>query len=132
MLQVESEIEGNHGGHDGKPRRRVQGGQQAPTAAIGDQRHTDGRRRKDEAHEQRVENDNAEIGWPAPKAADHLGPPWRQQFPHRNGREDGGEDAKPRGGLVEEQIVSQDQRSDSAGLDGSLWTINLSINRLIE
>ena len=43
--------------------------------------HADAGGREEEAHQERVEHDEAEIVRPAPEPADLLRPPWRQHLP---------------------------------------------------
>ena len=68
-----------------------------------EQRHADGRGRKDEADEQSVEHDDADVAGPAAKAPDGLVSTRRQQLPERHRGKNGGEGAQADDGLVRKQ-----------------------------
>ena len=99
----------DHGDDDRQPGWGIERRQQPPAADLGHQRHANGRRGKDEAHEQRVDDDHAEIARPPAKPADGLPSPRSHEFPQRHRREDGGKGPQTDPGLVGEQDVCQDQ-----------------------
>ena len=85
-----------------------------PTAAVG----------KDEADEQRVEDDDAEIARPSAQPADGLPPPRSHEFPERHAAKTPAKAAQTDPGLVGEQDVCQDQLSGK-GLDARHFIIQL-------
>ena len=65
VLQVDGEIEGDHGQRHADPYRQRERVEQAPSLRLGDQGEADGGRRKQQANQNRIEHDNADVARPA-------------------------------------------------------------------
>ena len=103
MLQVDGEIEGQHGQRHADPYRQRERVEEAPSLRLGHQGETNGGRRKQQANQNRVEHDNADVARPARPASDPLVPARRNNFPGRHHSEDAGKGEEPDHGLVAEQ-----------------------------
>ncbi len=95
MLQIDREIECQYGQRQGEPRRQGDRVEKTPTARLGDHGEANCRRRQQEAHQQGIEGDEAEIVGPADEPADRLHPARKQGFARGDEREDGDTEDEP-------------------------------------
>jgi hypothetical protein len=65
VLQVDGEVEQDDGRNDDDPGWQCDQMKEAPSASIDNERKPDRGRWKDEAYQQRIENHDPEIAWPA-------------------------------------------------------------------
>jgi hypothetical protein len=105
MLQVDGEVQNHDGQRHAGPYRHAERMEQAPPSRLGDQCQPGRRRRKHEADQNRVKNDDADVARPAGAAPQLLLAAWRENLPGGHRREDGGEDEEPHERLVAEQHV---------------------------
>jgi hypothetical protein len=81
---------------------------EAPSASIDNERKSDRGRWKDEAYQQRIENHDPEIAWPANVTTNRLLPSRTGHFPDRHGKEDAAKSAQPDIWLVMQRYLEHD------------------------
>ena len=88
MLEIDSEIQCQYRDDEGDPGRYVENVEQAPAAFLRQQCQPDRDDRKGQPHDQRVDDDNAEIAAPAEKPRNFPPAPRRRHLPERHHQQD--------------------------------------------
>jgi hypothetical protein len=108
VLQVDREVEQDDGRNDDDPGWQCDQMKEAPSASIDNERKSDRGRWKDEAYQQRIENHDPEIAWPANVTTNRLLPSRTGHFPDRHGKEDAAKSAQPDIWLVLQRYLEHD------------------------
>ena len=95
MLQVNREVEQQHGHHDLDPERQRQPVEQAPAHVVHRIGDADGRGREQKSQHDTVEQQQAEIIGPALQLRDAQNPPRRKQLPNQHHGKDGRKKTEP-------------------------------------
>jgi hypothetical protein len=95
VLGVDEQIEQEHGCRNGKPGRDVDKVEQTPTLRLSDKGHSHRRKREQQAHDDGVQHNKAEIVRPAEKAPHRLCSPRRQHLPYDHQQQHAQEAAQP-------------------------------------
>jgi hypothetical protein len=129
VLQVDSEIERDHGQRNARPYRQPERMHQAPPSRLRDQRQAYGRRRKNEAHQHRIEDDDANVARPACTACQLQLAARSKDLPSRHSCEDADEDKEPNERLVAKKEVGSWSHDppQPTGLTANCYTFKLFI-----
>ena len=128
VLEIDREVEDDDRGHDPDPGRERDHVEQAKATRLGKKGETDGGGGKENADQQRVHGDDAEIVGPAPAAADRLFSPRHDEFPDRHHDEHAAEGGQPDIGLIGEQDLTHGlSRSEQLDQLNELLLFNHSI-----
>jgi len=106
MLEIDRKVEKNDRRKDSNRDRERNLIEQAPSMRLGNEGKANGRDRKHEADEQRVDHHHAEIAGPAHAAANRLFASWTDEFPDRHHGEHAAESAQTDKRLVGEHGVA--------------------------
>ncbi len=105
VLQVDGQIEQDHSEHDRCPGGQIERREQAPAAGLGEQGDADGGYREEEAHEERVERNDADVARPAAPAADPLPAAGGKYLPRGHERKHAAEREEANSGLPERRVA---------------------------
>jgi len=111
VLEVDCEIERHDRGQDLEPAGQHDVVEQTPAALGGDYREPDGRYREEQAKQDGVEHDDADVARPAPPFRDRQNAAWRSQFPQRHRGENAQEGDQANGGFVTENVLVHESYS---------------------
>ncbi len=109
VLDVDDEIEDQHGEGGRQPQRNADGVEQAPSAVLGNQRDADRGQREQGADQQRIEDHDPDVGRPAVAARDGADAPRKQGFQRHHQGQDAEEDGDPDHRFVAQKGVGEIQ-----------------------
>jgi hypothetical protein len=95
VLGVDDQVEQEHGGRKHDPGGDVDKVEEPPALRPGDKGHSHGRKREQQAHDDGVQHNQAEVVRPAEQPPHRLGAPWRQHFPCDHHQQHAEEAAQP-------------------------------------
>ena len=95
VLKIDGQIQEDDRCKHRQPRRKCKQVEEAPPLFGGDQSNTDGGKGKDQADQQRIQDHDQQVAWPALMARIALRPPHREDLPHSHSKQYEGEDASP-------------------------------------